>query len=86
MKPAFLSAQARPSAASTASRTPRSLARDTFTLTALLAANGCVYPGDLAGVEYEPHSPLGVTWINGVSAPSSANNQVEATVGLRHRF
>jgi len=31
-------------------------------------------------------SPLGVAWINGVSAPSSTTNQVQATVGLRHRF
>ncbi|AUT64593.1 porin [Paraburkholderia terrae] len=31
-------------------------------------------------------SPLGVAWINGVTAPSSTSNQVEATVGLRHRF
>ncbi|MFL9899657.1 porin [Paraburkholderia fungorum] len=32
------------------------------------------------------NSPLGVAWINGISAPSSTNNQVEVTVGLRHRF
>lgn len=31
-------------------------------------------------------SPLGVAWINGVTAPSATSNQVEATVGLRHRF
>jgi len=31
-------------------------------------------------------SPLGVAWINGVSAPSSTTNQVQATVGVRHRF
>ncbi|SAL16884.1 outer membrane protein, (porin) [Caballeronia turbans] len=31
-------------------------------------------------------SPLGVAWINGVAAPSSTSTQVEATVGLRHRF
>ncbi|MEM5340191.1 porin [Paraburkholderia azotifigens] len=31
-------------------------------------------------------SPLGVAWINGVTAPSSTSNQIEATVGLRHRF
>ena len=32
------------------------------------------------------NSPLGVAWINGVTEPSSTSNQVEATVGLRHRF
>ena len=31
-------------------------------------------------------SPLGVAWINGVAGPSSTSTQVEATVGLRHRF
>jgi GBP family porin len=31
-------------------------------------------------------SVLGVAFINGESAPSSTNNQVEVTVGLRHRF
>ncbi|MFM0053853.1 porin [Caballeronia grimmiae] len=31
-------------------------------------------------------NPLGVAWINGVSSPSSTSNQVEATVGVRHRF
>ncbi|ACC75325.1 porin [Paraburkholderia phymatum] len=31
-------------------------------------------------------NPLGVAWINGVSSPASTSNQVEATVGLRHRF
>jgi predicted porin len=31
-------------------------------------------------------SPLGVAWINGISAPSSTSNQIQATVGLRHRF
>ena len=29
---------------------------------------------------------LGVAFINGLSAPSSTNNQVEVTAGLRHRF
>jgi GBP family porin len=29
---------------------------------------------------------LGVAFINGLTAPSSTNNQVEVTVGLRHRF
>jgi len=29
---------------------------------------------------------LGVAFINGLSAPASTNNQVEVTVGLRHRF
>lgn len=38
------------------------------------------------GISTSTNSPLGVAWINGVSAPSSTNNQVEATVGLRHRF
>ncbi|WNC89153.1 porin [Paraburkholderia sp. FT54] len=32
------------------------------------------------------NSPLGVAWINGVTEPSSTSNQIEATVGLRHRF
>jgi len=32
------------------------------------------------------NSPLGVAWINGISAPSSTSNQVAVTVGLRHRF
>jgi predicted porin len=31
-------------------------------------------------------SPLGVAWINGVTAPASTTNQIEATVGLKHRF
>ncbi|WP_460223303.1 hypothetical protein [Paraburkholderia terrae] len=31
-------------------------------------------------------SPLGAAWINGVTAPSSTSNQIEATVSLRHRF
>lgn len=31
-------------------------------------------------------NPLGVAWINGISAPASTSNQVEATVGVRHRF
>jgi len=31
-------------------------------------------------------NPLGVAWINGVSSPASTSNQIEATVGLRHRF
>ncbi|BBP97123.1 porin [Burkholderia sp. SFA1] len=31
-------------------------------------------------------NPLGVAWINGVSSPASTSNQVEATVGVRHRF
>ncbi|BBP97163.1 porin [Burkholderia sp. SFA1] len=31
-------------------------------------------------------SPLGVAWINGVSAPSSSTTQLQATAGLRHRF
>jgi predicted porin len=38
------------------------------------------------GISASSNSPLGVAWINGVSAPSSTSNQVEATVGLRHRF
>jgi predicted porin len=38
------------------------------------------------GVSASSTSPLGVAWINGVTAPSSTTNQVEATVGLRHRF
>ena len=38
------------------------------------------------GLSAGGNSPLGVAWINGVSAPSSTNNQVEATVGVRHRF
>ncbi|GJH09985.1 porin [Caballeronia novacaledonica] len=32
------------------------------------------------------NSPLGVAWINGVTEPSSTSNQIEATVGVRHRF
>jgi GBP family porin len=32
------------------------------------------------------NSVLGVAFINGLSAPSSTNNQVEVTAGLRHRF
>ncbi|WP_250520430.1 MULTISPECIES: porin [unclassified Caballeronia] len=31
-------------------------------------------------------SPLGVAWINGVTAPASTTNQLEAAVGLKHRF
>jgi predicted porin len=31
-------------------------------------------------------NPLGVAWVNGVSSPASTSNQVEATVGVRHRF
>ncbi|SAL88007.1 outer membrane protein, (porin) [Caballeronia arvi] len=31
-------------------------------------------------------NPLGVAWINGVSSPASTSNQIEATVGVRHRF
>ncbi|MDR6382555.1 porin [Paraburkholderia caribensis] len=31
-------------------------------------------------------SPLGVAWINGISAPSATTNQIQATVGLKHRF
>ncbi|MBN3763572.1 porin [Burkholderia sp. Ac-20365] len=31
-------------------------------------------------------SPLGVAWINGVSAPSATTDQIQATFGLRHRF
>jgi predicted porin len=31
-------------------------------------------------------SVLGVAWINGLSAPSSSQSQVEVTAGLRHRF
>jgi predicted porin len=42
--------------------------------------------GTWQGVSTSSNSPLGVAWINGVSAPSSTSNQVEATVGLRHRF
>ena len=38
------------------------------------------------GISASSNSPLGVAWINGLSAPSSTNNQVEATVGMRHRF
>ncbi|SAK89397.1 porin [Caballeronia fortuita] len=38
------------------------------------------------GVSASSNSPLGVAWINGLTAPSSTSNQVEATVGLRHRF
>lgn len=38
------------------------------------------------GVSAGSGSPLGVSWINGITAPSSTSNQVEATVGLRHRF
>ncbi|SAK76169.1 porin [Caballeronia hypogeia] len=38
------------------------------------------------GVSASSNSLLGVAWINGVAAPSSTSNQVEATVGLRHRF
>jgi general bacterial porin, GBP family len=38
------------------------------------------------GVSASAGSPLGVAWINGLTAPSSTSNQVEATVGLRHRF
>ncbi|MEI5998130.1 porin, partial [Paraburkholderia bengalensis] len=42
--------------------------------------------GTWQGLSASSDSPLGVAWINGVSAPSSTNNQVEATIGLRHRF
>ena len=38
------------------------------------------------GVSPSGTSPLGVAWINGATAPSSTSNQVQATVGLRHRF
>jgi predicted porin len=42
--------------------------------------------GAWQGVSASTGSPLGVAWINGVSNPSSTSNQVQATVGLRHRF
>jgi predicted porin len=42
--------------------------------------------GAWQSVSASSSSPLGVAWINGVSAPSSTTNQVQATVGLRHRF
>jgi predicted porin len=42
--------------------------------------------GAWQSVSASTNSPLGVAWINGVSAPSSTTNQVQATVGLRHRF
>jgi predicted porin len=42
--------------------------------------------GAWQGVTPSGSSPLGIAWINGVSAPSSTNNQVQTSVGLRHRF
>jgi general bacterial porin, GBP family len=37
-------------------------------------------------VSTSTNNPLGVAFINGVSAPSSTTNQVEVTAGIRHRF
>jgi GBP family porin len=42
--------------------------------------------GAWQAVSTSSNSALGVAWINGVTAPSSTTNQIEATVGLRHRF
>lgn len=42
--------------------------------------------GAWQGISASSSSPLGVAWINGVSAPSSTSDQVQATVGMRHRF
>jgi general bacterial porin, GBP family len=37
-------------------------------------------------VSTSSNNPLGVAFINGVSAPASTTNQVEVTAGIRHRF